>query len=88
MWQPIETAPKETPVLCYFTTAIELPTDAAEGCIAVMALTDEGGIYSEKHWRGYYSGIGPSYDNPTHWMPLPKPPIDHLKVVTYGGEAA
>lgn len=61
-WRPIETAPKDgTPLLLLWP-------DAAEK-MAVM-WWDE---YVE-NWLGYYDGINPGYQPPTHWMPLPPPP--------------
>ena len=60
-WQPIETAPKITDVLCLLES----------GRASVMYLTDNGQGFMD-NWRnpdGTASGHWP-----THWMPLPQPP--------------
>lgn len=58
-WQPIETAPKDTPILVG-------PTKRMGICVAM--LTDRDGWETEtpSEWVGMYT--------PTHWMPLPEPP--------------
>lgn len=68
-WQPIETAPKATPVLVY---------DAGDVSVAVFQP-------SVRKWHGVVDGglVGIPKDNgiiffevfkPTHWMPLPPGP--------------
>jgi hypothetical protein len=62
-WQPIATAPRDgTPIL-----AVD-----ANGQIAVVA---SKWLKNRQHFTHWYA---PIYDeavmNPTHWMPLPKPP--------------
>ena len=63
-WQPIETAPKDRPIL--------LAAWVANGPYYVL----EVGWWEEQDlWedtRGYWST--PSDGTATHWMPLPKPP--------------
>ena len=62
-WQPIETAPRNQPVLVaeaisdrYFVTVRELSRD----------------YRGESVWTG--GGYGDPPPDPTHWMPLPDPP--------------
>lgn len=75
-WQPIETAPRDgTPVLTYSADAAADPRQGPVGNpgtpILVMA-------YIVGEWE-LVDEIGdwhiPQYD-PTHWMPLPAPPVD------------
>lgn len=71
-WQPIETAPTDgTPVLLYYPSGAIEPRGKEDGTDPILAVMscERPGL-----WEGYYSGIGPSWDAPTHWMPLPQPP--------------
>ena len=66
-WQPISTAPKDgTHVLMWRDTKV-------------------GPSISEAWWRtdcvfghgwGGHSWVYPAWQQPTHWMPLPKPPTE------------
>lgn len=58
-WQPIETAPDNTPVLVYWPDPM--------GDIAEVMAKMEG------EWTGTMTLINP-HVNPTHWQPLPAPP--------------
>lgn len=63
VWQPIETAPKDgTTVIAYRPTK---PPHI------------EGMHWSEGCWYWSYDGDGPDgyAVPPTHWMPLPSPPL-------------
>ena len=61
-WQPIETAPKD-----------------GGGFIGYQKISDEQYVisacafYGEFVWINWGEGLNTSA-NPTHWMPLPKPP--------------
>lgn len=57
-WQPIETAPLGTDVLCYCEQTTVL-------CIAWRDVTDS--------WWRNNAATRPTR-KPTHWMPLPKAP--------------
>jgi hypothetical protein len=61
-WQPIETAPKDKPVLIWVdgTTCIGINTEDDEGPYWNEVRLDDGA------WGGEIY--------PTHWMPLPTPP--------------
>ena len=69
-WQPIETAPKDGRLI--------LATNDFGG----MVLCWWGKDYNDESYEGWLSGDGDGYStglyysplNPTHWMPLPKPP--------------
>jgi hypothetical protein len=73
-WQPIETAPKDgTRVLVFWADGRKCPVD-------VSWYWDHHDIEYGKVVRTYqrwmsnrYAANGPP---PTHWMPLPKPPIE------------
>jgi len=62
-WQPIETAPERTHILVYL-----------DGNVHESSLGLQGWWFpfSEYHGCGC---CGSSTDKPTHWMPLPAPPI-------------
>lgn len=66
-WQPIETAPLNTPVLLYGMLEGEIA-----GLMGVEAAVGRSG--NGKYWTvdgtDYYSVTV----NATHWMPLPPPP--------------
>ncbi len=60
-WQPIETAPKNTPVLIWILGEIR------------HAYLKSGGGWN--HWLTVSGKYGMPKDYPpTHWMPLPAPP--------------
>jgi hypothetical protein len=61
-WQPIESAPKDTPVL------FSIDGGVIQGCVR----GDEDGVRYDVAWL---FGWPPSrsYPDPTHWMPLPAP---------------
>lgn len=58
-WRPIETAPKDEPVLVLFD---------GTGIPEIMELTRSGWVWANGIHR--FTGDHP----PTHWMPLPAPP--------------
>ena len=84
-WQPIETAPKyNVPVLLYFgrrawrdTNGMPVNLDAVREIVerTEVAFCDDGDILEcgtahsvWEEWRG-------PENMPTHWMPLPPPPV-------------
>lgn len=69
-WQPIETAPRDgTPVL------------VTDGEVVLMREWLDGGTPDLIGWHGEDGFMVDSDDPPTHWMPLPAPP---LGAVTHG----
>ncbi len=73
-WQPIETAPKNsTSILIYCPRSERKPVCEAWWAIAYEG--DHGG-----HWQTSIGPNGRGYTileaSPTHWMPLPPPPIE------------
>ena len=66
-WQDIETAPRDLPILVWFEN---LPDSNREEVGYSKVLTYRG------KWWCSCSKKGVMYDNPTHWRPLPKPPIN------------
>lgn len=61
-WQPIETAPKDGELLAWVRTAAGGRVATIEWC---------GGQWVESY---DLAGWMPKY-GPTHWMPLPEPPV-------------
>jgi hypothetical protein len=69
-WQPIETAPKDCPILIYGTWDSELSCELPK---------EDPDIFMAEYCEGAWSIIGGAYYStfvyrPTHWMPLPEPP--------------
>ncbi len=82
IWQPIETAPMDTPVLIWDGQMM-----ATAYCWAFESSPER------KHWSihgasGYE--FEEEFDAPTHWMPLPEPPhkpADNFLIFsTFAGE--
>ena len=76
-WQPIETAPKDRTILVYGQPSnlkvngdVLVTYRAPLVCTAAWDELDDAYVVTGGSW------LGPFVD-PTHWMPLPKPPIDH-----------
>lgn len=68
-WQPISTAPRDgTPVLIYMP-------DAVEPCISLAMWSHCPEDPLGDAWYEYWGDSnGPIDAEPSHWMPLPKPP--------------
>jgi hypothetical protein len=69
-WRPIETAPKdETPILAYCPN--DLPT------VYVIMWNSYMDTYRKKLYENWVEAGGEQYEvfYPTHWMPLPEPPV-------------
>jgi len=58
-WQPIETAPERVDILILVQTRVGVQVEQVE-------------MVDGHYFRLY--GVSAEYHNPTHWMPLPKPP--------------
>lgn len=72
MWQSIKTAPKDgTPVLVFSPhVPLNNPTN-----VVVAKFENYRGVWS--YCENVLADIsGPIEPEPTHWMPLPKPPRD------------
>ena len=68
-WQPIETAPKDgTKLLLKFQGPF---SDAAEDGIVTGSWSD----YSRSWWLSSIWASSGAHKPPTHWMPLPSPPL-------------
>lgn len=97
-WQPIETAPKDRPILAwcdheadpYFeedSGRLTLYGGHAEGLSHAPTgyhIVEWGGAYEDSwedggaHMPDWWFVVGSDFEcaaNPTHWMPLPAPPI-------------
>ncbi len=80
-WQDIATAPKDgTWVLVYTDKIPDEGSDVRNICVAQWSDYLNGGT-TEPRWMfawydgGFYGDCG----QPTHWQPLPSPPIQPLK---------
>lgn len=62
-WQPIETAPKDGTVFIAFEAG------DAYRCNWLEQHDGEGHFSA-----GWWDHVNDSFENPTHWMPLPTPP--------------
>jgi hypothetical protein len=79
-WQPIETAPLETPILLfvpefeYFEPSDQrvMATRHSHGGVSYWSIINDGN-------RG-----GLTVTPPTHWMPLPDPPASTIEAGTIG----
>jgi hypothetical protein len=74
-WQPIETAPLDTPILLFGLWGWNEPEGKphaliGKGYLDVDYLEDVKVTLWESMTNNPYSDVG----NPTHWMPLPLPP--------------
>jgi hypothetical protein len=89
-WRPISTAPKDRFVLLHVpngqletgpvTIGIYFPSEDDE------ELRDERGRFKKQHpwwpadWKGWLGTDGDnssSWCDPTHWAPMPDPPVTH-----------
>lgn len=65
-WQPIDTAPKDgEDLLCYWRLS---------NCCSVLSWWSDQDIPGAGLW---HDSAGSTYNDPTHWMPLPAPPQHH-----------
>lgn len=69
-WRPIETAPRDGTEILVFEPA---KGEYGSQYIAVVSFKEQG-------WNGpkWYETLNEEHtvDEPTHWMPLPKPPTE------------
>ena len=73
-WRPIETAPKMKTILLFAVTDID-ETGEVKNWRMATGFWHTG--YEEWEWEGR---TVKSYDHqPTHWMPLPEPPMEFKK---------
>lgn len=80
-WQPIKTAPKDgTTILLAGGTWCDDDQDYKNPPRGVMAARWRSSrAYGETYWHWTIAALEAghslaTYDNPTHWMPLPPPP--------------
>lgn len=71
IWQPIETAPRGIEVLLFSSKPIR-DDRFDEYTVCNRTTFWVGWLDLLGIWHGYYSALTP--DNPSYWMPLPKPP--------------
>jgi hypothetical protein len=77
-WQPIETAPKDGTWILLCGGEIRYEWDGLSQPNAVVGQFAPKGEVMAGRWQfAYYdSGFHGQYENPTHWMPLPAPPME------------
>lgn len=77
-WQPIRTAPKTGQwIIVYDPSFSEMPVSIASYCPSDDR--DPQGRFKKGDWFLFeWDGL-PSEANPTHWMPLPAPPVSPLE---------
>lgn len=71
-WQPIKTAPANTPVLVYWRDRYGYHMTVAE------RWTD--GEWANSEPNGYCED--PRIQTPTHWTPIPPPPVNSPETLT------
>lgn len=101
-WEPIATAPKNRKVLVHYlnplgNSRIVMACCYGEKCLPMDFDDDEGGIYDEDSGEtfapaGWYEEhehddpLRPVDGEPTHWHPLPAPPIQGAASTTRAPE--
>jgi len=79
-WQPIETAPKRTKLLLAYRNQLGKwrrvqgeywPSEELESDHSESGFADEGWYEATEA----YEEMAPLEHDPTHWMPLPEPPV-------------
>lgn len=77
-WKPIETAPRDQrDLLLWGQTAGEVGGINAGSAHVVGYFTGHGD-YPGFHWRATETDAYAVWVKPTHWMPLPNPPLSVL----------
>ena len=79
-WEPIETAPKNEPILIHWSAELGFDGITEIAMLAEWVECGEWGVSKtgasvQTEWIGVtdnHSGFG--YEPPTHWMALPDPP--------------
>lgn len=61
LWRPIETAPKDGTIIDLFNGAVRVPNCKFN--------------VQRNVWIWAHDGTKTGLEHPTHWMPLPEPPI-------------
>jgi hypothetical protein len=73
-WQPIETAPKDGSEIIVHT--VHEADEYMDRFIAVqIAFWDRGHDSSDPMWARPAAWVLQKIGDPTHWMPLPEPPV-------------
>lgn len=67
-WQPIESAPKDNPILLYVVQRPDMYCEAVGEPDGWQHMDVGYWDPIERDWVTWHSG------DPTHWMPLPEPP--------------
>jgi hypothetical protein len=67
-WQPIETAPKDG-------TSVWVFCGGEQAAMRWLVIDGTSGLGLWVYSDGLLSDVDPEPEEPTHWMPLPKPPV-------------
>ena len=75
-WQPIETAPKDGPVLLYFAAMQFQMIDGMRAHVerTAVGFCDDGDVCEQGTGHSLFEDWRDPEIRPTHWMPLPEPP--------------
>jgi hypothetical protein len=78
-WQPIETAPRDGTwlLLAGGECDYDESSDNKGRIVSAQWTTKRNSSTAKGHWQfaWYDGGYYGEYENPTHWMPLPAPPV-------------
>ena len=80
-WQPIETAPKDGTAILVWCPGTVDSVHVSKLMVAVWDpdewnADDVRGAFRYNRYDSGVYGVLDWDDEPTHWMPLPKPPVD------------
>ena len=75
-WQPIETAPLDTPILLYGWWGWNEPADCQTTQIGISRLNEWDADDVVVYWESITCNPYKDEGKPTHWMPLPVAPAE------------
>jgi len=80
VWRDISTAPRDGTEILLTGQPLSTEDDYEQFCRCVVGFYDTGDWDDEHIWNCYHwDGDWRTYYEPTHWCPIPKPPITKIK---------